>query len=330
MSNCFDLTSPLDNTKLGIGFDPLMCSVNHSCDPNAAAAFNQPQHEIRALKAIAAGEEIFIKYVEVTNPFGVRQAELKKGYSFTCECPKCKKGVGFTADQYLGRPEDLENKYQKLADRLVKRHESRLSPYLLPGSDSDAQRRVAAIHAEASAVFENGQSTIDEIKEAIQMCIGSKMWRWTRQPVPQLLRRLFALYLESGAIYQSFRIGIKLHFEIHPALYPQEFYSDRLIVAWVVSTLTNVLCGAAHQELYQELAQGGIDLRVVYFGILFYLHDHTPKMYGPNTPFGKAINNTYNQIMAGVNIPEADIREKTQALQPLLEALAHNVTDSSL
>ncbi|KAI3337214.1 SET domain-containing protein [Xylariaceae sp. AK1471] len=330
MSNAFILSSPLDSVHLGIGFDPLICSANHSCDPNAIIAFNQPRQEIRALRPIKAGEEIFIKYVEVTNPLSVRQAELKEAYFFTCQCTKCQKGASLEADQFLEPPEKLATENEKPADELVSRHESRLSRFLVPGSDGKAQRRVAAIEAEAYAVLENQQAGLDEVKEAIQICIGSKMWRWTRQPVPQLCRRLFSLYLESGSFYQAFRVGVKLHCEILPCLYPQAFYPDRLVNAWAVSTLINVLCGPAHGELYQELAQGGLDLRLIYFGFLFYVYEHTPRMFGFDTPFGKVIETTYRKIMAGVSIPEADIKEKVQATWPSLEALAYNVTIASL
>ncbi|KAI0115891.1 hypothetical protein GGR51DRAFT_366991 [Nemania sp. FL0031] len=176
MSNAFTLASSLDDVNLGIGFDPLICSANHSCDPNATLVFNQPRHEIRALRTIKAGEEIFIKYVEVTNPFSVRQAELKENYFFTCQCAKCTKGASLPADQFLGRPEDLESEYNKLADGLIGQYGSGLSKFTIPGSESKAQRRVAAMQAKACAVLENEQATLDEVKEAIQMCIGSKMW----------------------------------------------------------------------------------------------------------------------------------------------------------
>ncbi|KAF2210232.1 hypothetical protein CERZMDRAFT_45789, partial [Cercospora zeae-maydis SCOH1-5] len=80
----------MDDTKLGIGFDPILCSANHSCDfPNTAVIFNQPKILLRAQKKIKKGEEIFMKYVDITNPFSVRQAELKESYFFSCRCSKC-------------------------------------------------------------------------------------------------------------------------------------------------------------------------------------------------------------------------------------------------
>ncbi|KAI0526417.1 hypothetical protein F5B22DRAFT_641563 [Xylaria bambusicola] len=329
MSNAIILSSVFDGVPLGIAFDPLISSANHSCDPNAVLVFNQPRHEIRALRKIKAGEEILISYVEATNPFNVRQMQLKENYLFTCQCTRCLKGGNLETDKFLVNAEDLENEYRKLADKLVNRHETKLSKFLLSDNDNEAQKRLAAMEAEAYSVLENDQAGTGETKEAIEMCIGSKMWSWTRQPIPQLCRRLATQYLQSGLIYEAFRIGVKLHIEILPALYPQEFHPDRVINAWAVSTLINVLCGAAHEELYEELAKGGVQLRVLYFGFLFYLHDHTPRIFRSDSPFARVIEITYTQIMAGVTYSEAELKEKVQAAWPALEALANNVSISN-
>jgi hypothetical protein len=329
MSNAFPLVSIFDGIHFGIGFDPLICTTNHSCDPNASLAFNQPRYEIRALKTINAGEEIFIQYTEPTNPLNVRQAQLKAEYLFTCQCTKCRSGV-LEADQYASRPEELDSEYCELADKLASKHESRLSGFLMPGGDAVAQRRVAALQAEAYAVLDKEEATVDDLQGAIRMCMESKMWRWTRQPVPQLCRRLFIVYLESGLMYRAFRLGVKLHLEILPVLYPQEFSTNRLTHALAVSTVVNVLCGPEHQEIYEDLAQGGLELRIIYFGFLFYVHDYTPQMFGASAPFRKVVESTYTQILAGVKVPERKIRDKIQEIWPSLEVLAHSIKASDI
>lgn len=68
MSNTIQLSDALGDTSLGIGFDPVLCSANHSCEPNAAVVFNQPKLVLRAITPVKKGDEIFIKYVDVTNP----------------------------------------------------------------------------------------------------------------------------------------------------------------------------------------------------------------------------------------------------------------------
>ncbi|ORY63337.1 uncharacterized protein BCR38DRAFT_436576 [Pseudomassariella vexata] len=330
LCNNLGLGSPLDDAAFGIGFDPLVCSANHSCEPNVVATFNQPSHVLRAIKPIKQGDEILMKYADVTNPFTVRQAELKQSYYFTCQCPKCKKGAVFAEDSFAKSPDDLSAEYCKQADALIKRHESRLERFMVSTGNSAAQRRAAAIQAEAFSVSENSEASPDEIKNALRLCVNSGMWTWTRQPVPQLCRQLFGAYLTTGDPYCAFRVGLKMHFEIMPQLAPLKFDPDRLINDWTMSTVINVLCGPMNEELYQEMAQSGIELRVVYLGLLLGVHENMPKMYGWDTPFGRVVGNTYEQIMAGVALPEERIREKVEGVWPALETLAHSINVDNL
>lgn len=332
MTNVFELKSPVDARKLGIGFDPLLCSTNHSCDPNAVGAFNQPQALLRALKPIKKGEEIFMDYTDVTNPFSVRQADLKARYYFNCQCPKCKKGSKFPEDAFAKRPEDLSAEYCKMADDLVERHESNLHKFFLPVNDETTQRRLAALQAEAFSVAERPEGDLEEaeIIATLKMCIGSGMWTWARQPVPELCRKLFGIYIASGSVYRAFRIGLKRHFEITPRIHPQPFYPDRLIDLWALSTVTNVLCGPANEEIYEEFAKSGVDLPKAYFGFLLELRDNLPKMYGVDSPFGRVVENTWTQLMARGDRTEAQLRELVKEVLPSLEIISRKVDIDSL
>ncbi|KAI1873157.1 uncharacterized protein JN550_003410 [Neoarthrinium moseri] len=334
MCNKFALSSPLDDTHLGIGFDPMICSANHSCDPNVVLVFNQPVALLRATRPIKKGEEMFMKYIDVTNPLSVRQNELQDTYYFSCQCPKCKKGSSFPEDTFTIPPEELSSEYRTLADKLAQKHEAQLSRFFVPASDETAQQRLAALQAEAfsvsGTVTDVKNPTPEEIKATLKMCIKSGLWKWTRQPVPQLCRQLFSLYIANGDPYRAFRLGCKIYFEITPGLYPQAFYPDRLIDTWAMSTVVNVLCGPMNKQIYDELMQGGVDLRIVYFGFLFDVHDNAPKMFGLDSPFGRVVDNTYKQIMAGVNIHESEIRDKIKAVWPSLEIIARSVDVLSL
>jgi hypothetical protein len=42
MLNSLSLFDPLGNVKLGCAFDPLLCTVNHSCEANTSFVFNNP------------------------------------------------------------------------------------------------------------------------------------------------------------------------------------------------------------------------------------------------------------------------------------------------
>ncbi|KAH6648314.1 hypothetical protein BKA67DRAFT_360157 [Truncatella angustata] len=334
MCNKFGLSSPLDDTHLGVGFDPLICSANHSCEPNVNLVFNQPSAVMRALKPIKKGDEIFMKYVDVTNPFSVRQSELQETYYFNCQCTKCKKGSSGPEDKFSKPADELSAQYKNTADNLIKRHEKQLHKFFVPTNNEVDQNRLAALQAEAFSVSgtitDKKQPSLDEIKDSLKGCIESGLWSWTRQPVPQLCQQLFAMYIATGDAYRAFRLGLKIYFDIMPSLYPQKFSSDALINAWAMSTVTNVLCGPANKEIYDELMSSGVDLRIVYFGFLFEVHDNIPKMFGYESPFGRVVKSTYDQIMAGTTVHESEIRDRIKTTWSSLETIGRSVNVLSL
>lgn len=324
----------MDGVKFGIGFDNTICAANHSCDPNVTMTFLQPKVELRALRPIKSGEEIFVKYVDVTNPIGVRQAELKQRYFFDCQCSKCLKGTGGAEDRFAESPDSLPSRYFAVADVLVKKHEAKLPHFL--GSPVDtattAQKRVAAMEAEAFVIsgttLDGGdslESDEEKIRNALKMCLDSGMWSLTRQPVPQFCRQLFQMYLENGSPYRAFRIGLKSYFEIQPKLTPQEFDPDRVINTWGLAAVTNILCGPAFTEIYGELQASGVDMRVVFIGLLFEVYDQLPRMYGLASPFGKVMESTFKQVVAGMGLSEAELRERVKKTWPSLETAARSI-----
>lgn len=60
-----------------------------------------PLISLRSLDPIKKGAEVFISYIDHTNPYTVRQAELKDRYCFACECTKCLLGPTQREDQWL-------------------------------------------------------------------------------------------------------------------------------------------------------------------------------------------------------------------------------------
>ncbi|KAI0480962.1 hypothetical protein GGR56DRAFT_298060 [Xylariaceae sp. FL0804] len=332
MCNTFKLASPLEDEEVGSGFDPLICAANHSCEPNVALVFNQPRTLLRALRPIKRGEEITVQYTEVTNPMSIRHAELEETHMFTCHCPKCQKGPVGPEDLFLQPPENLSAEHSKFADGLIKSHGPELQKRIPSAVQDTALRRLAAMQIEAFSVCDDAQSTVEDVRKVLQMCITSGMWSWTRQPVPQLCRRLFGQYVAGGEAYRALRVGLKVYFEIAPVLHPdQPFHPDRLVDAWTLSTVINVLCGPRHEDVYRELkVEAGLELRLVYFGFLFEVRENVGRMYGLDSPFGRLVESTHRQIMAGVGRPEAEIRQKLADAWPTLEMVARSLDVSSL
>ncbi|XP_046978047.1 histone-lysine N-trimethyltransferase SMYD5 [Vanessa cardui] len=81
------------NTE-GSGLFRLQSACNHSCAPNAESSFPYGNHRIqlRALKPIMPGQEIFISYLDdctLQRSRHSRQKELAENYLFMCWCERC-------------------------------------------------------------------------------------------------------------------------------------------------------------------------------------------------------------------------------------------------
>ncbi|KAK3191238.1 hypothetical protein K4F52_002828 [Lecanicillium sp. MT-2017a] len=63
--------------------------LNHSCDPSVGKEFLGDILILRAMRDIAAGEELTHHY-DVTSDYDARQAALQRTWGFQCSCPLCK------------------------------------------------------------------------------------------------------------------------------------------------------------------------------------------------------------------------------------------------
>lgn len=105
-TNAFRLTLA-DNTPVGLCFEPIVSFANHSCTPNATVIFDGRRMELRALDHISKDEQIFISYIDPTQPTSIRQEELSSRYFFTCECEKCVQDDGPYATFLKAKPVPL-------------------------------------------------------------------------------------------------------------------------------------------------------------------------------------------------------------------------------
>ncbi|KAG6818346.1 hypothetical protein H0H93_005703 [Arthromyces matolae] len=64
--------------------------INHSCVPNVSRRFDRPSFSLQfyAVRAIEAGDELFVNYSGTTIPRSQRQTKLLP-YGFQCTCPAC-------------------------------------------------------------------------------------------------------------------------------------------------------------------------------------------------------------------------------------------------
>jgi SET and MYND domain-containing protein len=88
-ANAIGITEPVELTDVGIALFDRISLLNHSCDPNAVVLFDGAAAIVRALKPIAAGDEITISYVDRATDRFERQRQLASQYFFTCSCSRC-------------------------------------------------------------------------------------------------------------------------------------------------------------------------------------------------------------------------------------------------
>ncbi|KAI0902018.1 hypothetical protein F4806DRAFT_22987 [Annulohypoxylon nitens] len=324
MHNTFDISSPFDAAEYGIGFDPIICSANHSCDPNVVLISNQPNTLLRALKPINKGDEIFMEYTSTSYPFWIRQFKLKLGYFFTCQCTKCKKCPVFPEDTFAKPAHELPEYLYESAEMIIKINREGLQKYLIGTDKSRAQLRLAAVQDWAFTVASDGDATELELEIMLKMCIQSGMWTLTRQPVPWLCRRLVTAYMKSRNGYKAFRLGCKLHFEIYPVLHPQPFRPERLIMIFNLAMMASFLGGPMYGQAQNEFAEHGLEFRVIFWGFILELRDRVPQAYGWDSPFGKVVNRYYENARDRETRSESQVKSEVEAAWPAFEAFIKN------
>lgn len=310
------VTSTFD--ALGIALDPLLCAANHSCAPNALVVFDGPRVSLRSLVPIAPDEEVFIAYVDTTNPFSMRQVELKERFHFTCACSKCRLGPTLPEDRFLRPANELEKKWDKLGGKCYEDHPLSKDPryYLGPSVD---ERRLAAVQGLAFDHLEKGKSC-ERVKEAIRqyesgmrVCYQSKMFAITRQPYPALRQELFVRMLSEGNYGIAFLQAAKTYFKIDPVLYPQRFHPVRVVHTWTLLMLMVYMLQNYEDPHSVQLLGAGFDFVTVIWRLINEVKDLVPKSHG-KSQFKDGVEAKYNEIRSEMMRGEGYIKRLEEGI----------------
>ncbi|KAF4130672.1 SET domain-containing protein [Phytophthora infestans] len=89
----------------GTALFPIICTMNHSCDPNCTVMYtkNGDGHVV-AIRDIEKGEELCICYIDVDMDVQMRESNLRE-YKFKCFCSRC-----VQERQQLDRPNPQEQR----------------------------------------------------------------------------------------------------------------------------------------------------------------------------------------------------------------------------
>lgn len=73
----------------GTALFPIMCTMNHSCDPNCTVLYTRDgEGHVVAIREIKEGEELCICYIDIDMELTAREQNLHE-YKFVCHCSRC-------------------------------------------------------------------------------------------------------------------------------------------------------------------------------------------------------------------------------------------------
>lgn len=76
-------------SNLGLAIFPDIALLNHSCSPNVIVTYRGINAEVRAVKDISPGQEIYTSYIDLLYPTADRLERLRDMYYFSCDCKEC-------------------------------------------------------------------------------------------------------------------------------------------------------------------------------------------------------------------------------------------------
>ncbi|KGM92243.1 uncharacterized protein PADG_11427 [Paracoccidioides brasiliensis Pb18] len=212
-TNAFTLTNRYFD-RIGLCMLPFASYANHSCEPNAYIGFDGPVIYLKALQDIALDEQIFISYIDNTEPWGKRQSELQKRYFFTCKCPKCAQGQAAREDQYLNAEGPPTSAPEKVAWDIVAMPER---PGLTPNA------------------------LIVQDLAALTMLQSTGCFPITRQPYPHVHDDFIVQLLEAKRYRSAFLPTLIRYLHMDPVLYPSRYHPIRKRNTWALAKLVRCI-----------------------------------------------------------------------------------------
>lgn len=282
-----------------------MSSANHSCDPNTVTVFDGPSLSLRALRKIGKDEELFISYIETSNPYRRRQRELLERYHFTCACAKCQKGASGPADDFLRSPSESSQLLGESVRDLELDEEYAVAEDNV--GEDPTSRRIAAVQSlafgrlEESKRMSDQDQVIERLKLGMQLCADTNLWPLHRQPWPSLRQQLFIHLLSTGEHLEALGQGLKTYFYIDPVMLPEAFHPVRVVHKWTLAMLCLFLSGCTDQPGVDELRERyEMDWGVIIFGLLSEVRENVGKSHGSGSTFAKTVSDKFEEFKTDI------------------------------
>ncbi|GMF77822.1 unnamed protein product [Aspergillus oryzae] len=184
-----------------------------TCNYNAAVTFDSDNLYIKATRPIQKGDQIFISYIDATNPVKLRRSELRERYYFDCHCAKCAKDLTEPEHSFLG-PETQDD----------------LSA--LEGAEIEAYE---LLNECSSAVETDPKKTAKRLRSSIKFLRKVGAWPVTEQPLVSLRDELIASLLADQDIGSGFVQAAVRYLRVDPVVYGDERHPVRQLHAYALA-----------------------------------------------------------------------------------------------
>ncbi|KAL4888946.1 hypothetical protein BDV59DRAFT_187581 [Aspergillus ambiguus] len=234
--NSFNMTTALYD-RTGLYLHPYAALINHSCDYNTVIGFDGDELFAKAIRPIQPDEQIFISYVDATNPVPRRQKELRERYFFDCRCTAC------TAHQ-----------------------EQLVSPAV-----DQAQQTAYTLMEVATAAGVDPAESVEALGSAMRTLRESNSTSWPveKQPLVSLRDELVASLLAARRFKTAFVQAAVRVVRVDPVVYPRRAHPIRQLHAWTLARLAIHLSQGVEGG---ELVAGGLEVESfeLDFGLLIW------------------------------------------------------------
>ena len=274
-----------------------------------------PLISIRSLKAIRTGAEVFISYIDNTNPYTVRQQELAERYRFTCTCTKCILGPTQREDAWLRPADQLSSSTDDLAIQSQAQQAFAKDARYHVG-DTSAETRLSGLQGFAFFQVDKAREEKDPriavrlLESAMRLCKTTTLFASSRQPYAAARSELFANMLLADAAGDAVFHGVKVFFDVDPALYPQDFHPVRVVHTWALVKVVMWLYERPEHNVTRKMLASGFDFAVPIWKLLKGLVRDVGRSHG-NGRFRILVEGTAEDVRReigerGISLLEAD------------------------
>ncbi|KAF7846274.1 hypothetical protein BT93_L4722 [Corymbia citriodora subsp. variegata] len=293
LRNSLALTADTLET-LGIAIDPMVCSANHSCDPNATVVFNGASILLRALKPIVKDAEVCISYVDTSRPYSIRQETLFESYAFKCQCEKCILGPTQKEDNFIQPATRLAERWTTIPGLSTLATNSPLHSAYYVGDSKDkillGQAQGFLFEKLRLAQSEHDRKTaIRILTEIMETCSRSGVWPVYRQPYPDARHGLAWNLQQVGDLPSALGHMITMYLYINPVLYPQETHPIRVVQIWHLMRMCSKLYAERDSPWVSTMHAQGFDFVVIIWRLLKEMDMLLEKSHGRFTSLWQGV-----------------------------------------